>query len=78
MEEKPPSERMLMLGGIFWLILSIVAVLVWSYFSSEWWSAPIGLLAVYFFIESMLHSPPIGSVVTRWYYQKTTTETKHS
>ena len=76
MDEKPPSERMLMLGGLIWMILSIIAVLVWSYFSSEWWSAAIGLLTVYFFIESVLHSPPLGSVITRWFYPKTSTETK--
>jgi membrane protein YdbS with pleckstrin-like domain len=37
------------------LILSIFLALVWSYFSSEWWSVAIGLLTVYFFIGSITH-----------------------
>jgi membrane protein YdbS with pleckstrin-like domain len=37
------------------LILSIILALFWSYYSSEWWSVAIGLLAVYFFIGSITH-----------------------
>ena len=55
MEEKPPSDRMLIIGGIFWLILSLISVLVWSYFSPEWWSPVILAIAVFFFVEGIAH-----------------------
>ncbi len=81
MEEKPPTERTLMLAGVFWFVLSMITVLVWSYFSSEWWSPVFLFLAVDLLIASILHSPPIGPIVTWYlkktgYYQKTATETK--
>ena len=37
------------------LLLSVILALVWSYFSSEWWSIAIGLLAVYFLVGSITH-----------------------
>ena len=37
------------------LLLSIIFTLLWSYFSSEWWSVAIGLLAVFNLIGSITH-----------------------
>jgi len=37
------------------LIVSIILALVWSYYSSEWWSVAIGVLAVFFFIQAIAH-----------------------
>jgi len=55
MSKKWPSSSSLMLVGFLWLIVSIVSALVWSYYSSEWWSVVIGVVAVFFFIEAIAH-----------------------
>ncbi len=37
------------------LIAGMVLVLFWSFFSSEWWSAVLGYLAIFFLIEAIWH-----------------------
>jgi hypothetical protein len=41
--------------GSVQLIAGMVLVLVWSFFSSEWWSAVLGYLAIFFLIEAIWH-----------------------
>ena len=55
MPEKMPSSSSLRLAGFLWLAVSIVLALVWSYYSSEWWSVVIGVGVVFFFIEAIAH-----------------------
>ena len=55
MTEKMPSSSSMRSAGFLWLIVSIVLALVWSYYSSEWWSVAIGVVAVFFFIEAIAH-----------------------
>jgi uncharacterized membrane protein YdcZ (DUF606 family) len=43
------------LVGFLWLIVSVILALAWSYYSSEWWSVAPGVLAVFFFVESIAH-----------------------
>jgi hypothetical protein len=35
------------------LIVGIILVLLWSFYSSEWWSVVSGYLAVFFLIEAI-------------------------
>jgi hypothetical protein len=37
------------------LVVGMVLVLFWSFFSSEWWSAVLGYLAIFFLIEAIWH-----------------------
>jgi uncharacterized membrane protein len=37
------------------LIVGMVLALLWSFYSSEWWSAVLGYLAVFFLIEAIWH-----------------------
>jgi hypothetical protein len=37
------------------LIVGIILVLLWSFYSSEWWSVVSGYLAVFFLIEAIWH-----------------------
>ena len=55
MSEKYPSSSSMRLVGFVWLIVSVILALVWSYYSSEWWSVAIGVLAVFFFVEAIAH-----------------------
>jgi len=55
MTEKMPSSSSLRIAGFVWLIVSIILALLWSHYSSEWWSVAIGVLAVFFFIEAIAH-----------------------
>ena len=55
MSEKLPSSSSMRLMGFIWLIVSVILALVWSYYSSEWWSVAIGVLAVFFFVEAIAH-----------------------
>lgn len=55
MSEKLPSSKAMRLAGFLWLIVSIILALVWSHYSSEWWSVAILVLAVFFFIEAIAH-----------------------
>jgi len=55
MDEKIPPSRELRFFGVFFVIVSIILVLVWSYYSSEWWSPVIAVIAAFFFIEGILH-----------------------
>ena len=43
------------LVGTMNLIAGIIMVLLWSYFSSQWWSVAFGFLAVFFLIEAIWH-----------------------
>jgi len=43
------------LVGTMNLIAGIVMAILWSYFSSEWWSIVFGFLAVFFLIEAIWH-----------------------
>jgi MFS-type transporter involved in bile tolerance (Atg22 family) len=54
MNEKTPSIKP-MIAGIVWLIISIILVLVWSRYSSEWWSPAVLLLTMFFFIAAIAH-----------------------
>jgi len=55
MSEKWPSSSSLRLMSFLFLIVSVILALVWSYYSSEWWSVAIGVVAVFFFIEAIAH-----------------------
>ena len=37
------------------LIASIILILLWSFYCSEWWSAIFGFLAVFFLVEAIWH-----------------------
>ena len=41
--------------GSVQLIAGIILLLLWSFYSSEWWSAIFGFLAVFFLIEAIWH-----------------------
>jgi len=53
--EKMSSSSSLRIFGFIWLIISVILAMVWSHYSSEWWSVAIGVLAVFFFIEAIAH-----------------------
>ena len=55
MNEKWPSSSALRSVGLLWVAISVILALVWSYFSSEWWSVGPGVLAVFFFVEGIAH-----------------------
>ena len=48
------TVRLELLGSVQ-LIASIILFLLWSFYSSEWWSAVFGFLAVFFLIEAIWH-----------------------
>jgi len=56
MTKKMPSITGLVLASFLWLSVSVVLALVWSYYSSEWWSVAVGVVAVFFFIEAIAHA----------------------
>ena len=60
MSEKLPSTASMMLRGTVHLILGVIMVLLWSFYSSEWWSAVFGFLAIFFLIEAILHMNVYG------------------
>ncbi|KPK62393.1 hypothetical protein AMJ83_11050 [candidate division WOR_3 bacterium SM23_42] len=41
--------------GTINLISGLIMALLWSYFSSRWWSAAFGFLAVFFLVEAVWH-----------------------
>jgi hypothetical protein len=41
--------------GSVQLIVGIILILLWSFFSSEWWSVVFGFLAVFFLVEAIWH-----------------------
>jgi hypothetical protein len=41
--------------GSLQLVAGIILVLLWSFYSAEWWSAALGFLAVFFLIEAIWH-----------------------
>ena len=50
------NENMkLELLGSIQLVIGIILILMWSFFSSEWWSVVFGFLAVFFLIEAIWH-----------------------
>ena len=55
MSEIWPSSSALRSVGIIWIVVSVILALAWSYFSSEWWSVGLGVLAVFFFVEGIAH-----------------------
>ncbi len=48
------TMRLELLGSVQ-LIVGIVLVLLWSFYSSEWWSVVCGFLAVFFLVEAIWH-----------------------
>jgi len=48
------TQTLELLGSVQ-LIAGIILVLLWSFYSSEWWSAVFGFLAVFFLIEAIWH-----------------------
>jgi len=48
------TMRLELLGSVQ-LIVGIVLVLLWSFYSSEWWSVVFGFLAVFFLVEAIWH-----------------------
>ena len=46
--------RLELLGSVQ-LIASIILVLLWSFYSSEWWSVIFVFLAVFFLVEAIWH-----------------------
>jgi len=46
--------RLELLGSVQ-LIAGIILVLLWSFYSSEWWSVTFGFLAVFFLVEAIWH-----------------------
>jgi len=53
MKHTPTAAK---LASLMWLVISVICVLVWSYYSSEWWSPAILVLAIFFFVEAIQHS----------------------
>jgi len=51
MQEKFKLELL----GSLQLIAGIILVLLWAFYSSEWWSAAFGFLAIFFLIEAIWH-----------------------
>jgi len=49
------STSSLELLGSVQLIVGIILILLWSFFSSEWWSVVFGFLAVFFLVEAIWH-----------------------
>ena len=41
--------------GSIQLVAGIILILLWSFFSSEWWSAAFGFLAIFFLVEAIWH-----------------------
>jgi len=46
--------RLELLGSVQ-LVVAIILVALWSFYSSEWWSAVLLFLAVFFFVEAVWH-----------------------
>jgi len=65
MTKKMPSITGLVLVGFLWLIVSVVLALVWSYYSSEWWSVAVGVVAVFFFVMAIGHMA--GAHLVSWW-----------
>ena len=41
--------------GSVQLIAGIILALLWSFYSSEWWSVVFGFLSVFFLVEAIWH-----------------------
>ena len=41
--------------GSVQLVVGIILVALWSFYSSEWWSAMLLFLAVFFLVEAIWH-----------------------
>ncbi|MGQ9552447.1 MAG: hypothetical protein ACUVUE_08495 [Candidatus Bathycorpusculaceae bacterium] len=46
--------RLELLGSVQ-LVAGIVLILLWSFYSLEWWSAALGFLAIFFLAEAIWH-----------------------
>ena len=60
MKRKLPSTSSMMMRGTVHLILGIIMALLWSFYSSEWWSVVFGFLALFFLIQAILHMNVYG------------------
>ena len=47
-------SRLELLGSVQ-LVAGIALIMLWSFYSSEWWSAGLGFLAVFFLVEAIWH-----------------------
>jgi len=50
------SSRLAKMGSSLWAVVACILVLVWAYFRAEWWSPVLAVVALFFFIESVLHN----------------------
>ncbi|TXT60812.1 MAG: hypothetical protein BAJALOKI3v1_870013 [Promethearchaeota archaeon] len=41
--------------GSIMLVTGIILVLLWSFFSAQWWSSVFGFLSLFFLIEAIWH-----------------------
>ena len=46
--------RLELLGSVQ-LIAGIILIILWSFYSLEWWSAALGFLAIFFLVEAIWH-----------------------
>ena len=46
--------RLELLGSVQ-LVASIILIVLWSFYSSEWWSIIFGFLSVFFLVEAIWH-----------------------
>ncbi len=46
--------RLELLGSVQ-LIVGIILVLFWSFYSFEWWSVVFGFLSIFFLVEAIWH-----------------------
>ena len=51
MDEKLKLE---LLGSVQ-LVAGIILILLWSFYSAEWWSVSLAFLAIFFLVESIWH-----------------------
>jgi len=49
------EQLKLELLGSVQLVASLVLILIYSFYSLEWWSAALGVLATFFLIEAIWH-----------------------
>lgn len=59
-EEKVPAidraSKLAKMGSSMWAVVTCILVLLWAYFRAEWWSPVLAVVALFFFIESVLHN----------------------
>jgi len=67
MTKEMPSITGLVLASFLWLIVSVVLTLIWSYYSSEWWSVAFVVVAAFIFAEAIVHA--VGAHMIYYKYQ---------